>query len=165
MSASNTQQTQVYRPEEVQQILQIAIARQDQNEEFSREQLGEIATELGIEQECLQAAEQDWCNQQLLEHKQEIFNSYRKDKFKQKAVRYVIINTFLISLNLLSTGSVSWTLYVLLIWGLFLSLSAWRTFQSKGEEYEQAFQSWERKYELKRSIDSLWDKFKQILQP
>ncbi len=161
MSASESQPPKSYSQEEIQQILQLAIARQTDKGELSREQLWEIASELEIDRNCLQAAEYDWLNQKILEQKRQAFDIYRREQFKQKTIKYLIVNAFLVTLNLIGAGTLSWSLYVLLGWGLFLSLDAWKTFQSKGEAYEQAFQSWNLKHEMKRSIESLWDRLKQ----
>ncbi len=60
MSASDVQPPKSYRKEEVQEILNLAIARKTEIEELSRAQLWEIAAELDIDIDSLQLAEQDW---------------------------------------------------------------------------------------------------------
>jgi hypothetical protein len=164
MSASELQPPQSYTQEDVQQILHLAIARKTDQGELSREQLWEIATELEIDGESLQAAEQDWLNQRFLAEKRQEFDIYRRERLKQKAIRYLIVNGFLVTLDFLSGGVLSWSLYLLLIWGLGLSLDTWKTFQSKGEAYEQAFQKWNLKNEMKQTLTSLWNKIKKAWQ-
>lgn len=166
MSASELDRPQSYTQEDVQQILQLAIASKTDtdNEELSREQLLEIAAELDIEGESLQAAEKAWLVQKSNQRQQLAFDLYRQDKLKQKAIGFAIVNTFLISLNLIAVGHLSWALYILLLWGLKLSLDTWKTFQSKGEGYERAFQSWKFKQEMKTSVGNIWDKIKKSLQ-
>ncbi|MGK7873807.1 MAG: 2TM domain-containing protein [Xenococcaceae cyanobacterium] len=164
MSASEIQPPQSYNQEELQQILQLAIARKECDGELSREQLWEIAAELGIDKNSIQAAEQDWLQGQLVEQKRQAFDAYRRERLKQKAIKYLIVNTFLVSLNFFSASTLSWSLYILLLWGLLLSLDAWKTFQSKGEAYEQAFQRWNLKQEMKLSMQSLWDRLKKAWQ-
>ena len=53
MTVSEAKSSRSYYQEDIQQILQIAIARQVQDAEFSHEQLLEIAAELEISPECL----------------------------------------------------------------------------------------------------------------
>lgn len=53
MAVSESKITRSYHQEDIQQILQIAIARQADDTEFSHEQLLEIAAELEISSECL----------------------------------------------------------------------------------------------------------------
>jgi hypothetical protein len=164
MSASELQPPQSYSQEDVQQILHIAIARKTDTEELSREQLWEIAAELEIDNESLQAAEREWLNSRALDRKRQEFNIYRQDILKNKTTRYLIVNAFLVSLDFLAGGGLSWSLYILLMWGLGLALDTWKTFQTKGDAYEQAFQRWNLKNEMKQTITSFWNKLKQSWQ-
>jgi hypothetical protein len=162
MSVFETQVTHSYQQEDIQQILNLAIARQVNDGEFSREQLVEIAAELGISTQSLLEAEQEWLLQQQERQKYREFNSYRRSQLKKHFGKYLIINSFLLGLNLLTTGQLSWALYILLFWGLGFGLRAWNTYQLQGEEYERAFQKWHRKHQLKhfaRSIYSHVDKW------
>lgn len=147
-----------YSQEDIQQILNLAISRQAYEGEFTRKQLLEIAEELEISPDCLQAAERDWSSQQIEIQKRQAFNQHRRSKLKKQAGKYVIINSFLLSLNWLSAGDLSWSPYILLIWGLGLGLNAWSTFQSQGEEYERAFSKWYRRHQVKRSLNTFFNK-------
>lgn len=164
MSASNMQPPEFYRKEDIQEILHLAIAQKTDGEELARSQLWEIAAELDIDGESLQLAEQNWLNQKIISRKQEEFEKYRWQQLKQKGVNFLIINSFLLLINFLSAGTLSWSLYVLLILGLPLALDTWKTFQTQGEAYEQAFQRWSLKKEMKESISNLWDKLKKAWQ-
>jgi hypothetical protein len=164
MSASDLQPPQFYSPEEIQQILQLAIARQADKGELSRQHLWEIATELEIEPRSLEAAEQDWLKGKVIQQKRQEFDRYRSEQFKHKAVKYLIANVFFVSLNLISAGMLSWSLYILLLWGLKLTLDAWNTFQVKGDAYEKDFQNWYLKGEIKRSLFNFWDNLKKFWQ-
>ena len=154
MSVFETKITRSYQQEDIQQILNLAIARQDNVEEFSHEQLVEIANELGISTASLLEAERDWLLQKGEQQKRNDFNLYRQSKLKRRFGKYLIINSFLVGLNFLSNGQLSWSLYILLFWSLSLGLNTWNTYQLQGEEYEQAFQKWHRKYQLTQSIST-----------
>ena len=143
-----------YQQEDIQQILNLAIARQASDGEFTHEQLVEIATELGISTDTLAEAEQDWLVQQKEGIKRQEFNIVRRSRLQKRAGKYVIVNGFLVGLNFISAGEVSWSLYILLFWGLGLGLNAWNTYQLQGEEYEQAFRRWYRKHQITESISS-----------
>ncbi|MFW6359786.1 MAG: 2TM domain-containing protein, partial [Chroococcales cyanobacterium] len=97
-----------YSQEDIQQILQRAIARQAYEVEFTRQQLLEIAEELEISPECLILAEQDWHVDKLDHEKRQAFDAYRRGRFKQKLGKYLIINSFLVGLNVLTAGTLSW---------------------------------------------------------
>ncbi|MDJ0678018.1 MAG: 2TM domain-containing protein [Calothrix sp. MO_167.B42] len=150
-----------YSQEDVQQILQLAIARQaeDPDREFSYEQLLEIAGELNIPLDSLQRAEREWGERRGEIQKRQEFNSYRLGKFKKQLGQYAIVNTLLLVLDLIGGGGLSWSLYVLIGWGIGVGLNAWNTLQTQGEDYEMAFQKWERKRQIKSSFNNLVDKF------
>ena len=152
MTIFETQLTHSYHQEDIQQILNLAIARQANGGEFSREQLVEIANELGISTDTLLEAERDWKIQQGEQQKRSEFNLYRRGKLQKRVGKYLIVNSFLVGLNFLSAGGLSWSLYILLFWGLGLGLSAWNSYQLQGEEYEQAFRKWYRKHQIALSI-------------
>lgn len=156
---TETQITRVYQQEDIQQILNIAIQRQAYEGEFTREQLLEIAAELEISPECLQAAEQEWLVKQTNIQKRQDFNLYRRENLQKRVGNYAIANSFFVMLNLLSAGELSWSLYILLFWGLGLGLNAWNTFQAQGEEYERAFQKWYFQHRIKQSVSTFMNKF------
>jgi hypothetical protein len=153
-----------YSQEEIQKILELALSRKIEQDELTREQLWEIGSELGINQESLQKAEQDWLNQKVIASQHLEFDQYRRECLKHKAVRYIIVNSFIISLDWLTTNNISLSLYIVLIWGLILSLETWKTFNKSGEQYEKAFQSWRLRQDLKTSLQTVWDKIRQTWQ-
>ncbi|MGB3655082.1 MAG: 2TM domain-containing protein [Rivularia sp. (in: cyanobacteria)] len=160
MANSGDKISRCYSQEDVQQILQLAIARQtDDDKEFSHEVLLEIAEELDISPETLKLAEEDWVTKQgEIQHRQ-AFDIHRKRRFKKRAGNYAIINTFLLSMDFITGGGLNWSLFIVLFWGMFVGLDGWNTFQTKGEDYEAAFQRWQRKHQLKSSFNNLVNKF------
>ncbi len=151
--------TESYNQQAIQQILQLAIARQHENGELmNRDQLLEIAAELSISPETLLAAEKEWLARQGEVQQKQDFDNYRRRKLRLNAEKYLIINTFLMLLNFLNSYSLSWSLYILIIWGLGLALNAWNTFKTDTEEYEKAFQNWQRKRQIGQSINTVLGK-------
>ncbi|MBO1071600.1 MAG: 2TM domain-containing protein [Dolichospermum sp. DEX189] len=155
-----------YSQEDVQQILQLAIARQvdDNDREFSYQQILEIATELQISPDILQQAERDWLGKQNEVEQRKAFNLYRQSKFKKRLGNYAIINIFFIGMDLIS-GGISWSLYILLACGLAISLDIWNTFQTKGEDYEIAFQRWNRNHQIKQTINTVLNRWFKVFSP
>ncbi|QLE58249.1 2TM domain-containing protein [Nostoc sp. TCL26-01] len=166
MADFETKSTNLYSQEDVQRILQLAIARQadDQDKEFSYEQILEIATELDISPDTLKLAEKDWRSQHHEIQQRQAFNTHRITKFKKRFGKYAIINSFLILADFIGGGTLSWSLYILLFCGLALGLDIWNTFQTKGEEYEIAFQKWHRKHQIKQTINSVVNRWFKALQ-
>lgn len=164
MSDITPQYSDSYSPEDIQQILQLAIASQQMDEELTREQLWEIASELDIKNSTIQAAERDWLAKKAVDLQRQAFDVYRRQKFQQKLTKYAIVNTFLVSFNFVVAGTLSWSLYILLFWGLGVALSGWKVYLSKGEEYERAFQRWNFQNEVKQTVATVWTKLQQAWQ-
>ncbi|MGQ9838066.1 MAG: 2TM domain-containing protein [Cyanobacteriota bacterium] len=134
-----------YSQEDVQQILQRAIARQPRLGEFTRSQLQEMAAELGITLQELELAEREWQAWQQLNSQHQEFQRYRRRQFYHLLGRYGIVNGFLVGLDLLSGGGLSWSLFILMAWGLAVALKGWNTYYTEGEDYEKDFQKWQKK--------------------
>lgn len=166
MTPLEPQNLSYYSQEDVQRILQLAIARQvnEQNKEFSYEQLLEIAKELDISPQDVNIAENEWRSQHSEIQQKQAFNAYRQGKFKKRVGNYAIINSFLMLLDLVGGGGLTWSLYFLLLCGLTLGLDIWNTFQTKGEEYEIAFKKWHRQHQIKQTINTVINKWFKALQ-
>ncbi|MEH2406652.1 2TM domain-containing protein [Nostoc sp.] len=130
-----------YNSEDVQQILQKALTRK-QEDEFSREQLVEMASELGISSNILETTEQKWLAQQEEERSQRTFNTFRRRDFWTHFVSFIGVNLFLILLNLITSPSYFWAIFPVIGWGLGLFFHWWSVYQIKTEDYEIAFQKW-----------------------
>ncbi|MCL2924000.1 MAG: 2TM domain-containing protein [Trichodesmium sp. MAG_R04] len=165
MTNSQNKISQTYTQEDVQQILQLALVHNPEGSELTKTQVLEIAQEMGITPEELAAAEKEWLAQQGKFQEKQVFNQIRRNKLKQSAIKYGIVNSFLLLLNLVTAHTLSWSLPILLLWGLWLALDTWKTFQIEGEDYENAFQRWRLKKQVGQSIGSLADKFFKSLQP
>ena len=161
MTATPTPET--YQVEDIQEILQLAIAHREEESELTRSQLEEIAADLGIPETDLVVAEETWRSQKIVSQKKQAFNELRRHILKNKTIRFGIVNAFLVGLNTLDSGQPSWSLYVLLIWGLFFSLKSWQLWQTSGEKYESEFERWDRKTQLKESVHTLWQKTQAFL--
>ncbi|NJK30022.1 MAG: Pr2TM family membrane protein [Acaryochloris sp. RU_4_1] len=143
-----------YTQEQVQQILNLAIAQQAYEGEFSYTQLVEIAEELGISPTALNYAAQALQTQRSELVKRQNFDTYLKANLRKQVGRYAIANSSFILLNLLMGFSTPWSLYIALLWGLRLGLNAWNVYHTQDEAYEKAFQRWERKHQLQQKVNN-----------
>ncbi len=107
-----------YNSGEIEQILMRAMELQ-QGEALSRSQLEEMALELGILPETLDAAEAKWRHD--LKRKQA--RQALKSRFKVHAIAYLAVNAFLFAIDL-SSGGLNWAFWPLLGWGLGLVMHA-----------------------------------------
>ena len=110
-----------YNSEEMQQILEVAFRRKQQGE-YTREQIIEIASELGVSSESLQAAEQEWLKNNVEVKKEQMSNSQQRKDFKSHLFAFLAINGFLVLLNLVVSPGYFWAIYPILGWGLGLLL-------------------------------------------
>jgi 2TM domain len=72
---------------------------------------------------------------------------------------YAMINSFFILIDFIGGWTISWSLYPLCIFILAAGLEGWNTFNIKGEEYEIAFQRWNRNHQFKKSFSNLINRF------
>ena len=161
MSDITPQYPNSYSQEDIQEILQIAIANHHTDDELSREQLWEIASELDISNAVIQSAEKNWLEQKTVNRQRRAFDLHRRQKFQQKLTKFAIVNTFLVSFNFVAVGVLSWSLYILLFWGLGIALNGWKAYQSKGEAYEREFQRWSFRNEVKQTVSTVWTKLQK----
>ena len=144
-----------YSEEDARRILQDALEHQNDETEFSREQLMEMADELGIAKESVLAAEKKLLSKQNVEQERLMFERQRRQKFRTQLMSYGIVITFLFFINLLTSPSHWWFLYPLLGWGMAIAFQAWEISQTEGEKYEKEFEKWR----VKRQIE---DKTKRL---
>ena len=156
---------ELFAAEDAQRILQLAIAKDTESGELTRAQLVEIAGELGIAPETLYAAEREWWGVKGELSEQQDFQAYRQQKFKNHLVRYSIVNGFLMLIDALLGGGLGFSLYIVLFWGIGLSLHAWKTYQLEGYRYQKEFESWKRKRLMQRSVGKLVSRVNRMLSP
>jgi hypothetical protein len=142
MAEPESSLTRSYSQEEIQEILQLAIAKLDSERDFSCEQLQEIAIEMGISPNAIAQAEQTWLTQGIANRHREEFTLYRRNKWQKQLGNFAIVNVFLVALNILNNGEPSWSLYVLLFWGLKIVRQAWNQYKASPEDYQKALQKW-----------------------
>jgi hypothetical protein len=157
MSNTETASDRVYTQEEIQNILNLAIADHAYQGEFSRSQLFEIASDLGISDAIIRKAEQTWMGSQKDLAKRDEFNQYRRSDLKQKLVRFGLVNAGFVTVNALVGLGFLWPVYLLGLigWSVALGLKTWNVYGLEGEAYERAFQKWYRQHQV-RKVVSHW---------
>jgi hypothetical protein len=118
-----------YNSEEMQQILEVAFKRKQQGE-YTREQIIEIASELGVSSESLQAAEQEWLKNNVKVKKEKMSHSQQRKEFKSHLFAFMAINGFLVLLNLGVSPGYFWAIYPILGWSLGLLLHGIKVYTS-----------------------------------
>lgn len=84
-----------YSQDDIQQILHLAISRQTHHQDdLSREQLLEIAEEMGITVQALDEAERLWLVRKEKLSLEQQFDQYRQQRFRQSGTKYLIVMAF-----------------------------------------------------------------------
>jgi hypothetical protein len=161
-----TSSLNTYSQDDIQQILNLAIARQAHDEAaaatyvMTREQLLEIAEEMHIPIATLNAAEQDWQEKKGVLLRRRDFDLYRTGCFQKAVLRYFLVSGVCALPGLLfgwwgaPLGITFYSMFLGLR-GMSLVLRYWDLRQTQGDTYEQEFQSWYRRYQM-RYVMNTW---------
>jgi hypothetical protein len=134
-----------YSEEQVDQILRYALAKRTNGQNLTKQQVYEIASDMGISQADFLASVQEWQSTQAVDKEKLAFDKYKKKSFQSSLLKYAIVNSFFVAFNLSTSSEIGWAIYPLLFWGLGVALDAWVTYQTESDEYEKQFQKWLRK--------------------
>ena len=129
-------QTPNYSDEDIRQILNLAASRQD-GQGMSSDLLRRSAAELGISEEHLAAAEEEYRAQKERISARAKFEAKRKEEFFRSLGTFVIVNCVLAYLCFRDRDT--WFLWVLGFWGLSMIQRAWSVF---GPNRDAAFDQW-----------------------
>ncbi len=140
---------ELYSEEAAREILKQAMELQTKEKDFTRSQLEEMAQELGIAPTALAEAEQFWLanretveEQKTLAAEKEAFERDRQLGFKVHFTIYLLVNLFLMVLNLTTSPEAIWFFWPLMGWGFGMAGHYWSTVQKEGQLYEQQFAQW-----------------------
>jgi hypothetical protein len=153
-----------YSEEQVDQILRYALAKRTNGQNLTKQQIYEIASDMGVSEADFLAAVQEWQSKQVVRKEQVEFDKYKKKSFKSNLLKFAIVNSFLVALNLLTSGHIGWATYPLIFWGLAVALDAWVTYQTDSEEYEKQFQKWMQKQKRDRLTAQITGKLTTSLE-
>jgi len=153
-----------YSEEQVDQILRYALAKRTNGQNLTKQQIYEIASDMGVSEADFLAAVQEWQSQQSVRKEQVEFDKYKKKSFQSNLLKYAIVNAFLVALNLFTSGQIGWAIYPLVFWGLGVALDAWVTYQTDSEEYEKQFQKWMQKQKRDRLTAQITGKLTTSLE-
>jgi hypothetical protein len=136
---------QEYGDEDVHEILKRAV-RVDSERQTGKEALRQAALELGISDEALAQAELEYARERG--HKVEVEEYLRETRrgYWEHLTSYVIVNSFLVAINLLTSSSHFWAIYPILGWGIGLAFHTAEAFQKPtGTSFERDFARWRRR--------------------
>ncbi len=131
--------------EDVDEILKLALRRQDGSDGDLRGRLTVAAQELGISDQDLKAAETEYLRnkadtQEFLE-----FKNRQRRELREHVFAYFIVNALLVAINLFTSGKLTWAVWPILGWGIGLAFHAWAALNSDSESFQEEFEQFRRK--------------------
>ena len=133
---------QIYRQEEAQEILRRALSQPAPDAGFSHEQLREMAAELGIDPTALDTAAREWRIERQEAAERREYIAARRREYVSHLLPFLMVGTGLVLTNLATEGSITWSLFPLLGWGIPTLLHGRGALSTRGEAFERAFQKW-----------------------
>ena len=89
---------------------------------YSAQQLQEMAAELNISPDVLAAAETDWQDRQANLALTQAAQEKRQRRRRQQWQQYALVSVFLVGLDLVTSGGLTWAIFPVMGWGLGLAL-------------------------------------------
>lgn len=107
----------------VEEILRIAMENEGGTDNTLRQRLLASAAELGLSEQAVLNAEQQWLEQKKKERELEEYRSHVLRALYTHLGVYVVVNMFLVLLNMLtSQGHLDWAPYVIVSWGMAIGI-------------------------------------------
>lgn len=131
--------------EDVDEILKLALRRQDGSDQDLRGRLAVAAQELGISDEDLETAENEYLSNKADTREFIEYKRRRRRELREHVFSYVIVNAMLVAVNWISSGKLTWAVWPILGWGVGLAFHAWATLNSDSESFQDEFEQFRRK--------------------
>lgn len=111
----------LYTKQEVDRILRRAMeASSTKGDTLSESEILRIAEELGLDTNHVRASIREDSNIIQFENAKIMWRKKKKQEFYKHLSSYVIINSFLVFLNVALSGNISWAIFPILGWGIGL---------------------------------------------
>lgn len=128
-----------FTPEQIEQIIKIALANKTNKATDNKINIYDIAKELNIDESVLNDAIKQYENNAEIDKIRENYIKHKKKKFFEHLFYYVFVNSTLIASNILSEGTISWSLLPLVGWGLGLAINAYKAFNFNEEDFQKFY--------------------------
>jgi len=128
-----------FTPEQIEQIIKIALANKTNKVTDNKINIYEIAKELNIDESVLNDAIKQFESNAEINKIRETYIKHKKKKFFEHFFYYAFVNSTLIAFNILSDGSISWSLMLLIGWGLGLAINAYNAFNFNEEDFQRFY--------------------------
>lgn len=152
-------QEKYYTKSEVETILRRALEKSSSKDDtLTESDLIRIAEELNIDQNQIKTAirEQEQITQ--FENAKIIWKRKKKREFFQHLSSFVIINAFLVVLNIIISGGIGWAIFAILGWGIGLTFDFIESFFPSEEKVEKGARKLMASNKWKKLFDDIINK-------
>lgn len=128
---------------DVEQILKLAVNRAGySDEEALRQRLMAAASELGLTEAQVKAAEEEYRLQRERMAEEAEYQAYVRKEFWEHAWSYILVNAGLVAFNLFTKSHIGWAIWPLIGWGIGIAFHAFSTFARNSTSYQGEFEAW-----------------------
>ncbi|MCH8979513.1 MAG: 2TM domain-containing protein [Armatimonadetes bacterium] len=131
--------------EDVDEILKLALRRQDRSDGDLRSRLTVAAQELGISDQDLKEAEAEYLRNKADTQEFIEFRNRRRRELREHVFAYFIVNALLVAINWFTSDRLTWAVWPILGWGVGLAFHAWAALNSDSESFQEEFEQFRRK--------------------
>lgn len=149
----------LYSKQEVDRILRRAMeATSSKGDALSEAEIIRIAEELGIDQNQVRIAMREDASVTQFENAKIMWKRKKKREFYQHLSSYVIVNGFLVGLNVVMSGGISWAIFPILGWGIGLTFDFIESIFPSEEKVEKGARKLMASNKWKKLFDNIVDK-------
>lgn len=149
----------LYSKQEVDRILRRAMeASSNKGDTLTESEVMRIAEELNIDQNQVRIAMREDASVTQFENAKIMWRRKKKREFYQHLSSYVIINGFLVGLNVVMSGGIGWAVFPILGWGIGLTFDFIESFFPSEEKVEKGARKIMNSNKWKKLFDNIIDK-------
>ncbi|HRJ26053.1 MAG TPA: 2TM domain-containing protein [Fimbriimonadaceae bacterium] len=126
------------------EILSRALKIEAENQANLSHLLEQTAAELGISKDALIQAREQVLEERSIEADFREFRDERMHEFKKSVAQYVLWNSLMVFINVLDKGTITWAVWPLSIWGIFLLIGTISD-QTFSKRRGPEFQKWRKR--------------------
>jgi hypothetical protein len=122
---------------DLEEILALAARKSGSQTGSLRDRLHAVADEIGISPEALREAEIEHAKRKEEQMQIQAFARKRKAEWRSHLFSYIGVNGFMLCINLVTSGSISWAIWPLLGWGIGMAIHTFNTWFQPPEDDEE----------------------------
>lgn len=146
----------VFTKNEVEKIIQRAIeSSMGKGDSFTESDIMKIADEMNIDPIAVKKSIEEHELMSQFETAKRMWKRRKKQEFYQHFISFSIVNTFLVGIDMYFSGSITWSVFVIIAWGIGLVFDFIESFFPSEEKVEKGAR--------KLMTKSKWKKFFELL--